>query len=92
MASDNIALAPFVHASVWREFAGDNIVNAYVNNSGSSFNFAVNSDRVGTFGQIGAGVQFKLLDFGLLGFIRGDLRFGNALNGQAVNIGFRKQF
>ena len=92
MASDNIALAPFVHASVWREFVGNDIVNAYVNNSGSSFNFAVNSDRVGTFGQIGAGVQFKLLDFGLLGFIRGDLRFGNALNGQAVNIGFRKQF
>lgn len=28
----------------------------------------------------------------LLGFVRGDLRFGNNLTGKAINIGIRKQF
>jgi hypothetical protein len=58
----------------------------------SSVNFGITSDRIGTFGQVGAGVQFKVLDIDLLGFVRGDLLFGNNITGAVLNIGLRKQF
>jgi len=45
-----------------------------------------------TFGQVGAAVQFKVLDIDLLGFVRGDLLFGNSITGAGLNIGLRKQF
>jgi len=35
---------------------------------------------------------FKILSMDLLGFVRGDLRFGDNLNGKAINIGIKKQF
>jgi hypothetical protein len=58
----------------------------------ASVNFGITSDRVGTFGQVGAAVQFKVLDIDLLGFVRGDLLFGNSITGAGLNIGLRKQF
>jgi outer membrane autotransporter protein len=93
LATSNIALAPFLHASVWNEFGPQVQSTAFVNSGGgSTLSFVTNSDRVGTFGQTGVGVQFKVLDLNLLGFVRGDIRFGGAFAGQALNIGLRKQF
>jgi hypothetical protein len=77
---------------VWREFGSNVTASALVNIGGSSFNFPVSIDRVGTFGQVGIGAQFKILDMDLLGFVRGDMRFGYNLNGKAINIGIKKQF
>jgi len=88
VVSDKLVLAPFVHASVWREFAGDSKAQAQV--AGLSFDVA--TQRVGTFGQVGAGLQFKVLDTALLGFVRGDVRFGEKANGKAVNVGLKMQF
>ena len=92
LASDNLALAPFVHGSVWHEFVGPTGASSTVFNGGSAFGLGVTTDRVGTFGQVGVGLQFKFLSVDFLGFIRGDIRFGNNIQGQALNIGFRKQF
>jgi outer membrane autotransporter protein len=92
LASDNLALAPFVHGSVWHEFVGPSTASSTVFNGGSAFNFGVSTERVGTFGQVGVGLQFKVLDLDFLGFVRGDIRFGSNIQGQALNIGFKKQF
>jgi outer membrane autotransporter protein len=89
---DNLYIAPFVHGSVWHEFAGNSTATAYVSASNQSFAFPVTTDRVNTFGQVGLGVQFKVLNLDLLGFVRGDVRFGDSINGKAINIGVRKQF
>jgi hypothetical protein len=91
-ATDNLALAPFVHGSVWHDFAKPATASALVSGGAASVNFGITSDRIGTFGQVGAGVQFKVLDIDLLGFVRGDLLFGNNITGAALNIGLRKQF
>jgi fibronectin-binding autotransporter adhesin len=92
MATENLALAPFLHGSVWNEFAGPSNAYSTVNSGGSVYNFAVSTNRVGTFGQLGLGMEFKVHELDLLGFVRGDLRFGDAVNGQAINLGLRKQF
>src|SRR6185436_12706804 len=82
LVSDNLAVAPFVHASVWREFGAQVQATAFAQVGTQSFTFPVNVDRVGTFGQIGVGAQFKVLSMDLLGFVRGDMRFGDNLNGK----------
>jgi len=88
LATDNIALAPFIHGSVWHDFASPYSASAQTNGGG----FDITADRVGTFGQVGTGVQFKVLDINLLGFVRGDLIFGDNITGASFNIGVRKQF
>jgi len=92
LVSDNLAIAPFVHTSVWREFGSAAATTAFVSTGANSFAFPGSVDRVGTFGQVGVGFQFKVLNLDLLGFARGDMRFGDSLNGKAINIGLRKQF
>jgi hypothetical protein len=81
-----------VHGSVWHEFAGNTSSTAYVGFNASNFVFPLTTERVNTFGQVGLGMQFKVLNLDLLGFVRGDVRFGDAINGKAINIGMRKQF
>ncbi|MBM0203984.1 autotransporter outer membrane beta-barrel domain-containing protein, partial [Micromonospora sp. STR1s_5] len=93
-ATENLALQPFITGSVWHEFAG-NTVSRFV-----SANIAVDpnafvpiiTDRVGTFGQVGVGISAQLLDTPLLGYVRSDFRFGDKLEGYAVNGGIRYQF
>jgi hypothetical protein len=48
--------------------------------------------RIGTFGQLGLGVSGQVVQTGLLGFVRGDWRFGQNLSGYAVVGGLRYQF
>jgi outer membrane autotransporter protein len=92
LISDNIAVAPFVHTSIWHEFAGNTSSTAYVGFNNLNFAFPLATERVNTFGQVGLGAQFKILSMDLMGFVRGDMRFGDNLNGKALNIGIRKQF
>ena len=72
--------------------ANPNGATAQATGGGSSVNFSVVADRVGTFGQVGAGVNFKVHSFDMVGFLRGDLLFGNNITGASFNIGLRKQF
>ncbi|ACK50841.1 outer membrane autotransporter barrel domain protein [Methylocella silvestris BL2] len=83
-----LALQPFVTGSVWREFAGD--TNTTFSAGASSVPLSVT--RIGTFGQVGVGVSGQVLKTGLLGFLRGDYRFGEKIEGYAVVAGMRYQF
>jgi outer membrane autotransporter protein len=93
-AGDNLALQPFITGSVWHEFAGNTIsrfVSANIANDPSAF-VPIVTDRVGTFGQVGVGISAQILDTPILGYIRSDFRFGDKLEGYAVNGGIRYQF
>jgi len=81
-------LQPFLTGSVWHEFAG-NSTSQFVSN-GVSIPLTVS--RVGTFGQIGAGIASQITKTGVLGFIRGDYRFGDNIQGYALVAGLRYQF
>jgi hypothetical protein len=93
--TDNLVVVPFVNMSVWREFAKPTRARAIFPDkgpSGSALAFDVETDRVGTFGQFGAGVQFRVLNTPLLGFLRADMRVGEKIEGKAINAGLRLQF
>ncbi len=87
---ESLYVSPSVQLSLWHEFAGKSratIVNAGVGN------IAIATDRVGTYGQASAGVTFIPVKLpSLTGFVRGDVRFGEKINGWAVNAGLRYQF
>lgn len=88
--TDNLVVVPFLNAAVWHEFAKPTQARAVFASQGLTFD--VSTDRVGTFGQVGAGLQFRLLNTPLLGFVRADARFGDKINGRALNAGVRLQF
>ena len=44
------------------------------------------------FGQIGAGIRFKVVGTPLLGFIQADARFGDKIGQKAVNAGLKLPF
>jgi hypothetical protein len=50
------------------------------------------STRVGTFGQVGAGVAAQIIGTDLVGFLRGDYRFGGNITGGTLNGGIRYTF
>jgi hypothetical protein len=87
-ASDKLILQPFASAAVWHEFRERSNTNFAV----PGFDVPVQTDRVGTFGQLGVGLAAKVLETGWAGFVRGDVRFGARLNGLGVNGGVRYQF
>ncbi|MGQ3299399.1 beta strand repeat-containing protein, partial [Reyranella sp.] len=91
-ATPTIQLGPFLQASVWNEFAAPVQATATINTGGSAYTFQTLADRVGTFGQVAAGLNFKLTEQDFLGFVRGDYRFGGQFSGASFNIGLRKQF
>jgi fibronectin-binding autotransporter adhesin len=88
--TDSLIVVPFATASVWREMGESATAHAVVGTAGQAFD--VRTERVGTFGQLGAGVQFKIVGTPLLGFVRGDIRYGQKIDGKAVNAGLRVQF
>ena len=90
---DGLLLQPFVVGTVWHEFAGDS-TGRYVNDfaAATAAVVPVAVDRVGTFGQVGVGVSGQLIDTGFLGFVRGDVRFGDKINGFGVVAGARYTF
>ena len=93
-ATESLALQPFITGSIWNEFAGNTVsrfVSANIAADPNAF-VPIITDRVGTFGQVGVGVSGQLLDTPLLGYIRSDFRFGDRLEGYAVNGGVRYQF
>jgi len=81
-------IQPFMTGSIWHEFAGNSTAQ-FISN-GVSIPLTVT--RVGTFGQVGAGVAAQIANTGALGFIRGDYRFGDSIQGYALVAGMRYQF
>jgi hypothetical protein len=88
--TDKLFAAPFVQAILWREFADPTIATTTLVPSGQRF--AVQTERVGTFGQVGAGLQLRLLESPFSGFVRADMRFGDKIDGLAINAGLRGNF
>jgi hypothetical protein len=87
---DNIGLAlqPFATGSLWHEFEGD-IQTTFALPATS---VPVSITRVGTFGQVSAGLSAQVLHTGLTGYLRGDYRVGPNISGYAVVAGLRYQF
>ncbi|WP_158516269.1 autotransporter-associated beta strand repeat-containing protein [Bosea vaviloviae] len=86
--TETIVLAPYIAASVWREFAGKSKASGEF----GGLSFPTTTDRVGTYGQFSAGVAVSSTTPGLSGFVRADLRFGEKIEGYAFNGGLRYQF
>ena len=89
------ALIPNLGLSVWREFAGAIPGQASSQNTstGTPFNFALATSRVGTFGQVGVGVAASPLKLpNLLMFLRADYRAGENLTGGTFTFGARYSF
>ena len=89
-ATEKLIIVPFGHVSVWREFEGSARAHAVGVVANQTFDFR--TQRIGTFGQAGTGLQFKIVGTPFLGFVRGDWRFGDKIDGKAVNAGLRVQF
>jgi outer membrane autotransporter protein len=87
---DKLHLAPFVHVSAWRELGKP--ASAHATIAAANQSFVAVTERVGSFGQVGAGMDFKLHDTPFQGFVRGDLRFGQKAHGKAVNVGMKMRF
>jgi hypothetical protein len=86
--SDTLALQPFGTLSVWRELGGQS--SATFANGGVPDPLTVS--RVGTFYQAGLGMSAQLLNTGFVGFARGDIRWGDNLDGMSVVGGLRYTF
>jgi hypothetical protein len=88
LLDNQLVLQPFSTLSVWREFAG-NSTTTFVTPGASSL---LSVDRIGTFGQVGLGISGQFVNSGILGFARGDYRFGDHISGYAAVLGLRAQF
>jgi opacity protein-like surface antigen len=101
---NNIALQPFFTASVFNEFAGR--VRTNINTSFGELGDAlgvpglgiidttavISSGRIGTYGQFAVGAAGQVLDTGWLGYVRGDVRVGDRVEGWGLSGGLRYQF
>ncbi len=95
----SLALQPFVTASVFRDFGADvksrfqscpNCV--FAGGLPAEVRAQTQTSRVGTYGQFSAGVAGQLLNTGWVGFVRGDYRTGDDIEGWTANGGIRYQF
>jgi len=105
--TDSMLLQPFVSASVFHEFAG-NVTSTYQTCGGdclaivdtatgallarASLTSQISTSRVGTYGQFSAGLAGQILNTGWVGFVRGDYRTGDNLEGWTANAGVRYNF
>jgi Autotransporter beta-domain len=88
-AADNLVLQPYGTLSVWHEMAG-NWSATFAQQGGLADQF--NLGRVGTFGQAGLGVVVQVPNSGFSGFARGDVQFGDKVDGTSVVGGLRYNF
>jgi len=95
---DKWTVTPFVTASIFREFEGS-VTTRFQSNFDSvglpglaSIGGTVRTSNLGTWGQIGLGMAARLNNSGLLGYIRGDYRFGAHYDGWSLVGGLRYQF
>ncbi|RAI31279.1 hypothetical protein CH340_19130 [Rhodoplanes serenus] len=87
------AVQPFVTGSIFHEFAGDvNTRFAIAPVLNVPITGVLTTDRVGTYGQVSAGLAAQVLNTGWLGYVRGDYRFGENIDGWTLNTGLRYQF
>lgn len=102
----DFGLQPFFTASVFHEFAGQ--VRTNINGSFDTLGpflglqpgalaaldtaAVLTSGRIGTYGQFAVGIAGQLLNTGWLGYVRGDYRIGERVEGMGISAGLRYQF
>jgi opacity protein-like surface antigen len=97
VTSGNLVLQPFVSASVFHEFQGT-VTSSLTSNFSAmglslpTLSSTVSTDSIGTYGQFGLGVAARLVDTGWVGYLRGDYRKGDNIEGWSMNGGLRYQF
>lgn len=102
IVTDKVIWQPFATASVYHEFENNstatyNSIPATVAVVGGAVTVPaiagnLETNRVGTYGQFAAGVAGQLVGTGWLGYVRGDYRTGDRIDGWSVNGGLRYQF
>jgi len=98
--TSNVIWQPFVTASVVHEFAGDVVShtttfpNMYFDNNGKPITEkdTTTTSRVGTYGQYSVGLSAQFVNTGLVGYVRGDYRNGENIEGWGANAGLRYSF
>src|SRR5215475_7135925 len=98
--SGDVVWQPFASASVFHEFRGGVTSNLTSNFSALGAGFAglpalsstVTTSGLGTYGQFGAGIAAQLVNTAWIGYLRGDYRTGDNIEGWSVNGGVRYQF
>ena len=97
IVGDKMIWQPFATVSVYREFAGQPTATYTENSIGGAFPGALvtaaqTGTNVGTYGQVALGIAGQVVGTGWLGYLRGDYRFGEHINGYSLNGGLRYQF
>jgi opacity protein-like surface antigen len=99
VTSGNVIWQPFASASVFHDFQGGvtaglltNFQAAGAPPGSSNLSSAVSVSSLGTYGQFGAGVSALFLNTGWVGYLRGDYRTGDNIEGWSLNGGLRYQF
>jgi opacity protein-like surface antigen len=100
VVSGNVVWQPFVSASALHEFQGGVTAGLTSNFSALGPGFSslptlsstVSSGGLGTYGQFGLGFAAQDVSTGWVGYLRGDYRTGEAIEGWSVNGGVRYQF
>jgi outer membrane autotransporter protein len=95
--SGSMVLQPFVSAGVFHDF--ESRATAAMASSvqplglpPETYRSTISTSGVGTYGQFGAGVAAQMADTGWLGYLRGDYRKGDNIEGWTLNGGVRYQF
>jgi outer membrane autotransporter protein len=97
IVTDKVIWQPFAIASIYHEFEGS-VTSSFNGNDAAigtglpSFSGNISSTNIGTYGQFGIGVAGQVANTGLLGYIRGDYRTGDNIEGYSLNGGVRYQF
>src|SRR5215813_13581841 len=98
VALGNVVLWPFASASVFHEFQGGATSNLASNFPAIGIanlpplSSTVSVASVGTYGQFALGFSAQIVNTGWLGYLRGDYRTGDNIEGWSVNGGLRYQF
>jgi opacity protein-like surface antigen len=100
ITSGDVIWQPFASASVFDEFRGG-VTSSLTSNFSAlgpaftplpTLTSTVTTSSLGTYGQFGLGVMARLANTGWLGYLRGDYRTGDNIEGWSVNGGLRYQF
>ena len=97
IVTDSMIWQPFATASVYHDFAG-NAGATYAENTldgllaPPSITASLSTQNVGTYGQFGVGIAGQIVNTGWLGYVRGDYRTGDRIEGYSINGGVRYQF
>jgi outer membrane autotransporter protein len=95
-SANGMAWQPFASVSVFREFAGD-VTSNYTTctNCGilvtdpATITAQSATSRVGTYAQYSLGLAGQVINTGWVGFVRGDYRKGDNIDGWTANAGLR---